>query len=71
MDTASTSDAVTFITYVQALKRKIKAFEKQVDVSESEPDRLLNFSGWKSPATESDSLASFLFQRFSLFTLLV
>lgn len=33
MDTASTSDAVTFITYVQALKRKIKQFEKQVDVS--------------------------------------
>lgn len=33
VDTASTSDAVTFITYVQALKRKIKQFEKQVDVS--------------------------------------
>lgn len=33
MDTASTSDAVTFITYVQTLKRKIKQFEKQVDVS--------------------------------------
>ncbi|XP_063040383.1 cytoplasmic dynein 1 heavy chain 1 isoform X1 [Engraulis encrasicolus] len=32
VDTASTSDAVTFITYVQALKRKIKAFEKQVDL---------------------------------------
>lgn len=33
MDTASTSDAVTFITYVQSLKRKIKQFEKQVEVS--------------------------------------
>lgn len=33
VDTASTSDAVTFITYVQTLKRKIKQFEKQVDVS--------------------------------------
>lgn len=32
MDTASTSDAVTFITYVQSLKRKIKQFEKQVEV---------------------------------------
>ena len=30
MDTASTSDAVT---YVQSLKRKIKQFEKQVEVS--------------------------------------
>lgn len=33
MDTASTSDAVNFITYVQTLKRKIKQFEKNVDVS--------------------------------------
>ncbi|XP_061071728.1 cytoplasmic dynein 1 heavy chain 1 isoform X2 [Conger conger] len=32
VDTASTSDAVTFITYVQTLKRKIKQFEKQVDL---------------------------------------
>ncbi|KAL1257320.1 hypothetical protein QQF64_010564 [Cirrhinus molitorella] len=32
VDTASTSDAVTFITYVQALKRKIKQFEKNVDL---------------------------------------
>lgn len=32
MDTASTSDAVNFITYVQTLKRKIKQFEKNVDV---------------------------------------
>lgn len=35
VDTASTSDAVTFITYVQTLKRKIKQFEKNVDVSSS------------------------------------
>ncbi|ELK01220.1 Cytoplasmic dynein 1 heavy chain 1, partial [Pteropus alecto] len=32
VDTASTSDAVTFITYVQSLKRKIKQFEKQVEL---------------------------------------
>ncbi|CAM9594499.1 unnamed protein product [Lampetra planeri] len=32
VDTASTSDAVTFITFVQSLKRKIKSFEKQVDL---------------------------------------
>lgn len=32
VDTASTSDAVNFITYVQTLKRKIKQFEKNVDV---------------------------------------
>lgn len=38
MDTASTSDAVTFITYVQSLKRKIKQFEKQVEVCSSFAD---------------------------------
>uniref|UniRef100_A0A8C3ASK7 Cytoplasmic dynein 1 heavy chain 1 n=1 Tax=Cyclopterus lumpus TaxID=8103 RepID=A0A8C3ASK7_CYCLU len=32
VDTASTSDAVNFITYVQTLKRKIKQFEKNVDL---------------------------------------
>ena len=32
VDTASTSDAVTFITYVQNLKRKYRAWEKQVEV---------------------------------------
>ncbi|XP_030854690.1 cytoplasmic dynein 1 heavy chain 1 [Strongylocentrotus purpuratus] len=31
VDTASTSDAVTFITYVQNLKRKYRAWEKQVE----------------------------------------
>ncbi|KAK7789348.1 hypothetical protein R5R35_002380 [Gryllus longicercus] len=32
IEAASTSDAVTFITYVQSLKRKMKAWEKQVEV---------------------------------------
>uniref|UniRef100_A0A3P9LB23 Dynein, cytoplasmic 1, heavy chain 1 n=1 Tax=Oryzias latipes TaxID=8090 RepID=A0A3P9LB23_ORYLA len=32
VDTASTSDAVNFITYVQTLKRKIKQFEKNVEL---------------------------------------
>lgn len=44
MDTASTSDAVTFITYVQSLKRKIKQFEKQVEVS-SVPRCVLGIPG--------------------------
>lgn len=45
MDTASTSDAVNFITYVQTLKRKIKQFEKNVDVSTRyEQKQLVQFS---------------------------
>ncbi|XP_022096690.1 cytoplasmic dynein 1 heavy chain 1-like isoform X2 [Acanthaster planci] len=32
VDTASTSDAVSFITYVQNLKRKYRAWEKQVEM---------------------------------------
>ncbi|XP_064623935.1 cytoplasmic dynein 1 heavy chain 1-like isoform X3 [Lineus longissimus] len=32
IDTASTSDAVCFITYVQSLKRKMKGWEKQVEL---------------------------------------
>ncbi|XP_064484606.1 dynein heavy chain, cytoplasmic-like isoform X2 [Ornithodoros turicata] len=32
IDTASTSDAVSFITYVQSLKKKMKTWEKQVDL---------------------------------------
>ncbi|KAJ0063304.1 hypothetical protein NL108_015773, partial [Boleophthalmus pectinirostris] len=32
VDTASTSDAVNFITYVQTLKRKLKQYEKNVDM---------------------------------------
>ena len=35
IETANTSDAVGFITYVQSLKRKMKSWEKQVDVSEN------------------------------------
>ena len=35
IDAASTSDAVSFITYVQGLKRKMKGWEKQVDVYKS------------------------------------
>ncbi|XP_072172912.1 cytoplasmic dynein 1 heavy chain 1-like [Diadema setosum] len=35
VDTASTSDAVSFITYVQNLKRKYRAWEKQVDMYRS------------------------------------
>ena len=30
IDAASTSDAVTFITYVQSLKRQMKQWEKEV-----------------------------------------
>ena len=33
LDTANTSEAVGLITHVQALKRKMKGWEKQVDVS--------------------------------------
>lgn len=32
MDAANTGDAVTAITYVQALKRKMKVWDKQVKV---------------------------------------
>jgi dynein heavy chain 1 len=32
IEASSTSDAVSFITYVQLLKRKMKAWEKQVDI---------------------------------------
>jgi len=32
IETANTSDAVGFITYVQSLKRKMKSWEKQVEV---------------------------------------
>ena len=35
LDTANTSEAVGLITHVQALKRKMKNWEKQVDVSNS------------------------------------
>jgi dynein heavy chain 1 len=32
IEAASTSDAVSFITYVQSLKRKMKSWEKQVEI---------------------------------------
>lgn len=35
LDSGSTSDAVNFITYTQSLKRKVKGWEKQVDVSKA------------------------------------
>lgn len=34
IETDSTSDAVTFITYVQSLKKKMKIWDKKVEVSE-------------------------------------
>ena len=33
IETSNTSEAVSFITYVQSLKRKMNGWEKQVDVS--------------------------------------
>lgn len=55
MDTASTSDAVTFITYVQSLKRKIKQFEKQVEVSSGR--RFLGSGTWGSSHPPSSAAA--------------
>ncbi|CAG10419.1 unnamed protein product, partial [Tetraodon nigroviridis] len=49
VDTASTSDAVNFITYVQTLKRKIKQFEKNVDVSNCNGQRLLEKQRFQFP----------------------
>ena len=34
IDAASTSDAVTFITYVQSLKRQMKQWEKEVSMTD-------------------------------------
>ncbi|XP_073494500.1 cytoplasmic dynein 1 heavy chain 1 isoform X2 [Phyllobates terribilis] len=50
VDTASTSDAVTFITYVQSLKRKIKQFEKQVDLYRN-GQRLLEKQRFQFPSS--------------------
>ncbi|TRY83561.1 hypothetical protein DNTS_016270 [Danionella cerebrum] len=50
VDTASTSDAVTFITYVQTLKRKIKQFEKQVDLFRN-GQRLLEKQRFQFPSS--------------------
>ena len=48
IDAASTSDAVSFITYVQGLKRKMRGWEKQVDVY-SEGKRILERQRFQFP----------------------
>lgn len=48
IDTASTSDAVSFITYVQSLKRKMKSWEKQVDLYK-EGQRILERQRFQFP----------------------
>lgn len=63
MDTASTSDAVNFITYVQTLKRKIKQFEKNVDVS-THRRPLRSSSALKSRGGSSPGLSSVCLQLF-------
>ncbi|XP_065449670.1 cytoplasmic dynein 1 heavy chain 1-like isoform X1 [Chrysemys picta bellii] len=50
VDTASTSDAVTFSTYVQSLKRKIKQFEKQVELYRN-GQRLLEKQRFQFPSS--------------------
>lgn len=49
IEAASTSDAVTFITYVQSLKRKMKSWEKQVEVYR-EGQRILERQRFQFPA---------------------
>lgn len=67
VDTASTSDAVTFITYVQSLKRKIKQFEKQVELyrngqrlleNKGSSSRLLGFTLTTSRVSGGPSMTS-------------
>lgn len=48
IDTASTSDAVQFITYVQSLKRKMKPWEKQVELYK-EGQRILERQRFQFP----------------------
>ncbi|XP_067011460.2 dynein heavy chain, cytoplasmic isoform X2 [Anabrus simplex] len=50
IEAASTSDAVTFITYVQSLKRKMKAWEKQVEVYR-EGQRILERQRFQFPSS--------------------
>ncbi|GAB6020623.1 Dynein heavy chain, cytoplasmic [Chamberlinius hualienensis] len=50
IDTASTSEAVTFITNVQSLKRKMKSWEKQVDTFK-EGQRILERQRFQFPNT--------------------
>ncbi|KAF4518251.1 hypothetical protein B566_EDAN010397 [Ephemera danica] len=49
IEAASTSDAVGFITYVQSLKRKMRAWEKQVEVYR-EGQRILERQRFQFPA---------------------
>ena len=49
IDAASTSDAVSFITYVQGLKRKIRGYEKQVDMYR-EGQRILEKQRFQFPS---------------------
>lgn len=48
IDTDSTSDAVSFITYVQSLKRKMKSWEKQVELYK-EGQRILERQRFQFP----------------------
>ncbi|CAN7982336.1 unnamed protein product [Ixodes hexagonus] len=48
IDTASTSDAVSFITYVQSLKRKMKTWEQQVELYK-EGQRILERQRFQFP----------------------
>ncbi|XP_034944602.1 dynein heavy chain, cytoplasmic isoform X1 [Chelonus insularis] len=50
IEAASTTDAVGFITYVQSLKRKMKAWEKQVDVYR-EGQRILERQRFQFPSS--------------------
>lgn len=48
IEAASTSDAVTFITYVQSLKKQMKAWEKQVELYR-ESQRILERQRFQFP----------------------
>ncbi|XP_078590507.1 cytoplasmic dynein 1 heavy chain 1-like isoform X1 [Branchiostoma floridae x Branchiostoma japonicum] len=50
VETASTSDAVSFITYVQSLKRKVRNWEKQVDVYQN-GQRILEKQRFQFPSS--------------------
>jgi len=50
IETSNTSEAVGLITYVQSLKRKMKSWEKQVDMYK-EAQRLLERQRFQFPST--------------------
>jgi len=50
IETSNTSEAVGLITYVQSLKRKMKSWEKQVDIYK-EGQRLLEKQRFQFPTT--------------------